>query len=92
MKPDYTKQIINTIKVLKKEHPSYNIGRHISTAFDGYGDLWNVTDKEFAFALKKYEVELGLDIPHEKESDLAKIIEDGMHLDTLMSQEEDEDY
>jgi len=83
MKPYYSK-IVNILKVLHKKHPTYNIGRHISTAFDGYGDLWNVSDKEFLFALEKYDIKLDLDIPHEDNEDIEKIINDGLNLDKIL--------
>ena len=92
MKPYYSK-IVNILKVLHKKHPTYNIGRHISTAFDGYGDLWNVTDKEFLFALEKYDVKFDLDIPHdENDGDIQQIINDGLNLDKILnSRLEEED-
>lgn len=89
-KPNYYRQIIKTLDRLKKAHPTYNIGRHISTALDGYGDLWGVSDKEFLLALEKYEIELNIDYPHEDEDDLKKIIKGGMNLERMFL-EEDED-
>ena len=83
IKPHYAK-IIDVLKTLHKKHPTYNIGRHISTAFDGYGDLWNVSDKEFLFALEKYEIKLDLDIPHEDNDDIQQIINDGLNLDKIL--------
>ena len=53
-KPNYYRQILQMLERLRKAHPTYNIGRHISTALDGYNDVWGVTDKEFLFALEKY--------------------------------------
>ena len=85
----YTK-ILAILRELHKQHPSFNIGRHISTALDEYGDLWNVSDKEFLHALNKYKVGQDLDIPHESDEDLKKIIEDGMHLNKMFAEEEDE--
>jgi hypothetical protein len=75
---------------LHKAHPTYNIGRHISTALDGYDDIWGVTDKEFLFALEKYELELNMDSPHIDEEEIEEIIKDGMNLErTLFEEEED---
>jgi hypothetical protein len=75
---------------LRKAHPTYNIGRHISTALDGYDDIWGVTDKEFLFALEKYELELNMDSPHIDEEEIEEIIKDGMNLErTLFEEEED---
>src|SRR5688572_5867598 len=88
-------EIIQTLEALKKEHPSYNMGRHISTALSEYGDVWGLSDKEFLFALNKYRSEL--DYTGTEENDLEKIIEDGKNLDKLLQngdlfrEEEDED-
>ena len=40
------------------------MGRHLSTALDGYGDTWGLTDKEIAYALYKYRSQLEMDVPH----------------------------
>ncbi len=75
---------------LRKAHPTYNIGRHISTALDGYDDIWGVTDKEFLFALEKYELELNMDVDHIDQEEIDEIIKDGMNLErTLFEEEED---
>jgi len=65
----------------------------MATAFEGYGDLWNITDKEFLFALENYEIRQDLDIPHETGiEDINHIINDGLNLnlkDILGIKEED---
>jgi len=50
-----------------------------------------MTDKELAFAMDKYKTKLDMDIPHTDESELDKIIKEGMDLDNILK-EEDEDY
>lgn len=75
---------------LHKAHPTYNIGRHISTALDGYDDVWGVTDKEFLFALEKYELELNMDTDHIDQEEIDKIIKDGMNLERTLFEEEEE--
>jgi hypothetical protein len=74
---------------LHKAHPTYNIGRHISTALDGYDDVWGVTDKEFLFALEKYELELNMDSPHIDEEEIDEIIKDGMNLERMFLDDEE---
>jgi hypothetical protein len=89
-KPNYYRQILQTLERLRKAHPTYNIGRHISTALDGYDDIWGVTDKEFLFALEKYELELNMDVDHIDQEEIDEIIKDGMNLErTLFEEEED---
>jgi hypothetical protein len=75
---------------LHKAHPTYNIGRHISTALDGYDDVWGVSDKEFLFALEKYELELNMDVDHIDQEEIEKIIKDGMNLERTLFEEEEE--
>lgn len=62
MKANYYKQAIKLLAKLQEEYPTYSLGRHISTAFSDYGDLWPLSNKEFLFALDKYASELALDI------------------------------
>jgi hypothetical protein len=87
--PNYYRQIIRTLQRLEKSHPTYNIGRHLSTALYEYSDLWGVSDKELLYALEKYEVELNIDYPHEDEEELKKIIKGGMNLERMFDEEED---
>jgi hypothetical protein len=89
-KPNYYNQITKTLNRLQKSHPTYNIGKHISTALYEYNDLWGVSDKEFLNALQKYEVELNTDYPHEDEDDLNKIIKGGMNLERMFLEEEED--
>ena len=89
-KPNYYSQITKTLNRLQKSYPTYNMGRHLSTALYEYNDLWGVSDKELLLALEKYEIELNIDYPHEDEDDLKKIIKGGMNLEKMFL-EEDED-
>ena len=89
-KPNYYSQITKTLNRLQKAYPTYNMGRHLSTALYEYNDLWGVSDKELFLALEKYEIELNIDYPHEDEDDLKKIIKGGMNLERMFL-EEDED-
>ena len=88
--PNYYRQIIHVLESLHKAHPTYNIGRHISTALDGYDDIWGVTDKEFLFALEKYELELNMDVDHIDQEEIDEIIKDGMNLGRTLFEEEEE--
>lgn len=85
--PNYYRQIIKTLERLQKSHPTYNIGRHIATALDG-SDVWGIPDKQLLFALKKYEVELNMDVEHEE--DIEDIIKDGINLNTILFEEEED--
>jgi hypothetical protein len=85
--PNYYKQILHALDRLYKAHPTYNMGKHISTALDG-SDIWSISDKEFLFAIQKYEIELNMDVEHEDE--IEKIIKDGMNLERMFLDEEED--
>lgn len=87
-KLSYYDQVVKLLCDLKKEYPNYLMGQHISTALGDYGDLWNVTDKEFVFALEKYKTELEFNIVSDQEVD--KIVKDAQDLTTLFKDEEDD--
>jgi hypothetical protein len=86
--PNYYRQIIQTLVRLQKAYPTYNIGRHISTAMDEYTDVWGVNDREFLYAIQKYEIELNIDGPHIDDEEIEEIIKDGMNLDNIFEEEE----
>ena len=86
--PNYYRQIIQTLVRLQKAYPTYNIGRHISTALDEYTDVWGVSDREFLYAIQKYEIELNIDGPHLDDKEIEEIIKDGMNLDSMFEEEE----
>lgn len=90
-KKTHYQKALQTLQELNKSFPTYNLGRHLSTALSDYGDIWGMTDKELAFALDKYKTELEMDVPHTDEKELDKIIKEGMDLDNILK-EEDEDY
>ena len=71
---------------LHKNHPAYNIGRHISTALDG-SDIWAISDRDFLLRLKDYRAELDSDVIHEDDVDL--IIKQGLDLSHILDEEED---
>lgn len=92
-KPNQFKEIISVLTDLHKDFPSYNLGRHLSTALDGYGDVWGMTDKELLFALQKYKTELELDAPRPSDEEIDEIIKDGLDLNSILDQlDNGEDY
>lgn len=88
-KENYKKQIIFLLEELSKSYPKYNLGRHLSTALDEYGDVWGLTDKEFVYALTKYKSEIDMDVPHTDDVDVEKIVREGMNLENILKEEED---
>ena len=90
-KVNYYNKALKLLQELHSEHPSYSIAQHLSTALADYGDYWGITDKEFCFALEKYQSELALDIQNIAPDDyVEKIVQDAEHLfDTKIEEEED---
>jgi hypothetical protein len=91
-KTSYYNQAIHILQDLHKSYPEYNMGRHIATALDGYGDVWGLSDKELTFLLGKYKTRLDLDIPHVSDNDIDEIMRGGMDLDSLFKDEDNGDY
>jgi len=87
---NYYFQIIKLLRRLNKSHPTYNMGKHLSTALYEYNDVWGVSDKELLFALEKYEIELNIDDPHEDEEEIQKILKEGMNLNNILNEEYEE--
>lgn len=86
--PNYYQKILKLFHDLKELYPQYTMGRHLSTIIDDYGDVWGASDKDLYNSLNKYSKNLTLDIPH-KEEEIERILQEGMHLDTIL---EEEDY
>jgi hypothetical protein len=89
-KPNDYYRVLALLQQLHISYPNYNMGRHIATALDGYGDVWGLTDKEILFALEKYKAELDMDVPHTDESELDQIIKDGMNLENILKEQDGE--
>lgn len=92
-KPNYFRQTVKLLEELHKSHPSFSMGRHLSSALSDYGDCWGMSDKELAFALEKYQAQLDA---YEPESEIERIIADTNRLfdpkdPLLFDEEEDED-
>lgn len=85
---DYNK-VIKLLQELHSEYPKQTIAQHLATALSDYGDFWGLTDKEFLFALEKYQSELALDILQlAPDSYVDKIVKDAENL--FNNPEEDE--
>lgn len=90
-KSNYYSQILQLLQQLHAAYPTYNMGRHLATALDEYGDIWGLSDKEVLFALEKYKSQLELDIPHTDDKELDQIIKEGMDLENILKEEDGED-
>lgn len=92
--PNYYNQAIHILQQLHTAYPEYNLGKHLATVLDGYGDIWGTTDKEMVFALEKYKAQLDMDIPHtDDDGEIDAIIKDGLNLENILKEEDNgEDY
>lgn len=90
-KPNHYNQVLHLLQTLHKDYPKYNMGRHLSTAFSDYGDVWNLTDKEMLFALEKYKAQMDMDIPHTDEREIDDIIKQAMDLENILKEEDNGD-
>ena len=95
MRKNHHEQIIALLRELKSKYPNQGLGRHISLALSDYADGWDISDKEFAFALEKYRAELELNtVP---DIDIQKLVKESSTYESLRegidddSEEEDED-
>jgi len=83
------KQCLNKLQILQKTYPSQTLGMHLSRAMSDYGDLWGVTDREFLFALERYELEMENNIASDNE--VERIIKEGQNLTILFQEDEEND-
>ena len=91
-RPNDYYRVLALLQQLHISYPNYNMGRHIATALDEYGDVWGLTDRELLYAFEKYKAELDMDIPHTDESEIDQIIKEGMNLENILKEEDGEDY
>lgn len=82
-------QCISILTQLHKDNPNTSLGTHLANAFAEYGNTWGMSDKEILFALEKYKTQLELD--YFPDSDIEKIVKEGMDLNSILLDEEDED-
>lgn len=87
--PNYYSKILTILQELHKNYPKFSIGQHLSGALLEYGDLWVVSDKDIFLALEDYKLQRDNYIA--SDSEVQKIYNEGLHLDTMFL-DEDEDY
>lgn len=91
-RPNDYYRVLALLQQLNTSYPNYNMGRHIATALDEYGDVWGLTDRELLYAFEKYKAELDMDVPHTDESEIDQIIKEGMDLENILKEQDGEDY
>lgn len=86
---EFLTPICNVIKDLKNLYPNEGIGKHLSMALADYGDFWGISDKELLFAIEKYKTMREMDFDSEESID--SIVRDGMNLDSILDEEDEDD-
>jgi hypothetical protein len=86
----YFYKFINTLKSLKDQYPTQEVSNHISGALQDYKDFWGLSDKELSLALDKYAATLEIDPANIDQEYVNKVVEEGMHLDTILDEDEDD--
>jgi hypothetical protein len=89
-KIDYYNKTLELLKTLKKEYPFYEMAKHLSNATSDYQDIWGLSDRELYDLLEKYKFDLDTNTKLiASDSDIDKIVRDGMNLDTILDPEDD---
>lgn len=88
MKRNYYKSCINVLNKLKQLHPEIPLGKHLYTSLNEH-NLENLSDKDLYNNLFDYLSELESDVPHNENID--DIIKDGMNLERMFLNDEDEE-
>lgn len=88
MRPTNYEKILGVLVELKESHPNCSMGRHLATALEP--NTWSMTDAEVLHALQKYKSRLSMDVFH-SDSDIDKIINDGIHLNNILHEDEEDD-
>jgi len=89
----YYDRIVRLLKQLKDSHPNYNMGKHLATCLDDVEakHLWGMSDKELHSKLKQYQLSMEMDFPHD-ESEIEKILRDGMRISNVHELNDDDGY
>lgn len=89
-KPNYYNRCLHILTELRKSYPNQTLGQHIGMALSDYRDVSGITDKEFQFALEKYQLELDMNIA--PDIDVEKIYKEGLNLSTVLDEDPEDDF
>lgn len=90
MKRNNYKAILDVLLELHKDHPTYELGKHLSIALSEYKDIFAVPDKEILQALLVYQQEIAQEIDITDDY-IDQIVKDGMNLDTILDENDDDE-
>ena len=88
----YYEKTIKVLSELKEAYPNYALGKHLQNALTEYNGayLWSKTDKQIFNSINAYKERLMSKIPYVEESQIEKIIKEGMNLDTILDDEDND--
>lgn len=90
MKRNYYKGIVNILLELHKDHPTYEMGKHLELAFSEYPQPWGIPDKEMYTILRKYQDEILQEIDI-TEDYIDQIVREGLDLEHILDENEEDD-
>lgn len=89
---DYYQKIIKVLLEIKEAYPEYTLGKHLQNSLKEHsGYMWKKTDKHIYNSIITYKEKLMSNTPYVKTSEIDKIIREGMNLDTILDDDEEED-
>jgi len=90
-KPKF-RNILKTLEELHNLYPSYNLGKHLSTALDGH-DMWGINDEDLFDALVEYKAKFEMGLKRSiDDNDIAKIIKDGLRIHNSWDCADDDEF
>jgi len=88
----YYEKTIKILSELKEAYPTYNLGKHLHNALANSTSsyMWSKTDRQIFNSISAYKERLMSKIPYVEESQIERIIKEGMNLDTILDDEDND--
>jgi hypothetical protein len=88
----YYEKTIKILLELKEAYPNYLLGKHLYNALADRTSsyMWSKTDRQIFNSINTYKERLMSKIPYVEESQIEKIIKEGMNLDTILDDEDND--
>lgn len=87
MGASYYNMSLKALAGINKNYSSQSLGKHIATAMDGHC-MENLSDREFYNIINDYIAELESGVPYCE--DLEQIIQEGLDLNHILEEEEED--
>ena len=88
----YYEKTIKILLELKEAYPNYLLGKHLHNALVDRNSsyMWSKTDRQIFNSISAYKERLMSKIPYVEESQIERIIKEGMNLDTILDDEDND--